>query len=209
MTVSSHPSETDTPSLRLREDPWALPLTIGMGALVVASKLVPSASLGEEGFTALRALFCASCLLVMARRFRLLLPSEAWIVCNFALLYNPIVPFSLYDRQLWVWVNLITVIVLARLLYRTERPNDRWGTGLIGFLIGVYLSSLVADDLLADMSASHARELVALPVSLAIGSFVLYFVGGWAVALIMGVGELLEHWGVIPSKFWKAKNDRS
>jgi hypothetical protein len=45
-----------------------------------------------------------------------------WIFGFFAVLYNPLIPIHLYDKQLWIVVNLVTGIIFF--LKRDKLNND-------------------------------------------------------------------------------------
>jgi hypothetical protein len=205
MTASSQTTMADDTQPQTGKDPWALPLTIAMGVTVFVGKVVPSTVLGEEGFRVIHALFCAACVLVLVRRADLLRNAEHWILCNVAVLYNPIWPYRLYERERWALVNLITTVMLARFLYRTNRPTDQWNAGLKGFLIGVYVASFIAEGVLAgipDPRVQRVQEVLTLPVTLAIACIGLYFVVGWAIVAILAAGDFLEWLGGSLRKLW-------
>jgi hypothetical protein len=130
-------------------------------ALIVAGTVSSNVWPGWE-FVAVRALFCSLCILVAVRLRSRLVGPEYWILWNLAVLFNPFFEFWLYERQRWITVDLITAGILYLVLHRPFVPSSEYRHKLFGFLVGVYVWSLVAETLLDGVS-ERTQELVVLP----------------------------------------------
>jgi len=166
--------------------------------------LVPSDFLGSWGFIAIRCLFAGACILVGFRRSAVIVPVEAWVLCNLVVLFNPFYQFRLYERQRWAWVDLGTAALLITLLHRTEKPDSGWRSGLVGFLIAVYVFSLFGKSVIVDPEWS---EIVWLPIRLAGGVYVAVCIVALGIGLMGGVRLLARKLRSIVSRRGDAPNE--
>lgn len=168
LTAADQPSPT-----RVSRDPWATTIIAVIAIAVIAGAPVFADVVEGSALIATRTILCAACIVVAVRRLDVLTGGELWILLNLAVLYNPIVPFALYERDRWFWLQLATGIALGLILHRVERPSRKWGAGIIGFIVGVYTASVLAESIVVGQVDRSHHAVLALPVSLAAATFLL------------------------------------
>jgi hypothetical protein len=81
------------------QDPRANLIATVVACIVVLGAPVLAGIVEGQALMAVRTLLCAACIFVGVRRWCVLSVGEMWIFANLAMLYNPIYPFQLYERD--------------------------------------------------------------------------------------------------------------
>ena len=179
MDTSDSPETAD-----VWRDPWAIPIITTVACVVIAGAPVFHDYVQGSAVLAIRTLLCVACVVVGIRRWHAMTGGEVWILGNLAVFYNPIYPFHLYERERWFALQAATGALLVVALYRESVPGRQWRAAVIGFIVGVYVASLVGESLIAGHVDRAPSELVALPVSLAATTWLVSFIAALAIGVV-------------------------
>jgi hypothetical protein len=97
------------------------PAPIALSLIATIAVTMGLQNRGRDYYTLLHIYLCGASLFLMVGGQVILDDWVKWLLGAFAVLYNPIFPIYLRDKDLWIYANLVTVIAFWIAIFRNKK----------------------------------------------------------------------------------------